>query len=248
MSTTNEPGMQSTDDQLKQCRICLDNDHPDDIISPCLCNGSSAYVHIKCLNNWRAQNANGRGFKYCTVCQFEYIIEPVTHDPVGDRKRLLKYHLFVIRDLTAIVLLLQLLIISVAFLLKFIDRNSGDMKNLFPNSLNHGFTVYYLSSIISLLALLGFIALVIFFVIANNGTNRGSISGSNCFKNTSCGGFVIVGVILACALVGIIFGVFLSVLIIRKIMTHHMNTIWLRQEADKFLVKDFQGRRHELQA
>ena len=247
MSITNDVDVQSTDDQLKQCRICLDTDHPDDIISPCLCNGSAAYVHRKCLNNWRSENANGRGFKYCNVCQFEYVIEPVTYDPVGDRKRLLKYHLFVIRDLIAIVLLLQLVIISVAFLLKFIDRNSGDIKNLFPNSINHGFTVYYLSSIISLLVLLGFIALVIFFIIANNGTNRGSTDGSSCFKNSSCGRFAIIGIILVCALVGIILGVFLSVLLIRKITTHHMNRIWLRQEADKYLVKDFQGRRHELE-
>ncbi|CAF5173447.1 unnamed protein product [Rotaria magnacalcarata] len=62
-----ESGQNSTaaNDQSKQCRICLDDDNPNDIISPCLCSGGSAYVHRKCLNEWRSENAGGRGFKYC---------------------------------------------------------------------------------------------------------------------------------------------------------------------------------------
>ncbi|CAF1545176.1 unnamed protein product, partial [Rotaria sordida] len=47
-------------EQEKQCRICLDTDNSNDIISPCLCSGNSAYVHRKCLNHWRAENKRGK--------------------------------------------------------------------------------------------------------------------------------------------------------------------------------------------
>ena len=75
------------------CRICFENDNPMDLISPCLCKGGSAYVHRKCLDNWRSLNENGRAFKFCDVCQFEYVVEPVVDDPSADRKRLLMFRL-----------------------------------------------------------------------------------------------------------------------------------------------------------
>ena len=77
----------------KSCRICFENDNPTDFISPCLCMGGSAYVHKKCLDNWRSLNENGRAFKFCDVCQFEYVIEPMVDDPSADRRRLLMFRL-----------------------------------------------------------------------------------------------------------------------------------------------------------
>jgi len=56
---------------VKQCRICLETDNENDLISPCLCSGSSADVHRKCLDNWRSLNTNGKAFKFCNVCEFE---------------------------------------------------------------------------------------------------------------------------------------------------------------------------------
>ncbi|CAF4624047.1 unnamed protein product [Rotaria sp. Silwood1] len=61
MSAGSDTGLLLSNDQLKQCRICLDTDNPDDIISPCLCTGNSAYVHRTCLNYWRAENKRGKG-------------------------------------------------------------------------------------------------------------------------------------------------------------------------------------------
>ena len=37
----------------KECRICLQSDDQDDMIAPCLCSGSSKYVHRSCLDRWR---------------------------------------------------------------------------------------------------------------------------------------------------------------------------------------------------
>jgi hypothetical protein len=33
----------------RQCRICLDTEHPHSMISPCMCSGTSAYIHEACL-------------------------------------------------------------------------------------------------------------------------------------------------------------------------------------------------------
>jgi hypothetical protein len=52
--------------------------------------------------------------------------------------------------------------------------------------------------------------------------------------------------ILICALVGVFVGIFLSAIILKKIMQHHTDKLWLRQETEKYIVKDFQGRRNEI--
>ncbi|OIV97527.1 hypothetical protein TanjilG_11051 [Lupinus angustifolius] len=36
-----------------QCRICLETDGRD-FIAPCMCKGTSKYVHRECLDHWRA--------------------------------------------------------------------------------------------------------------------------------------------------------------------------------------------------
>ncbi|CAF3359271.1 unnamed protein product [Rotaria socialis] len=237
-----ESGQNSTtaNSQSKQCRICLDDDNPNDIISPCLCSGGSAYIHRKCLNEWRSENAGGRGFKYCDVCKFEYIVESVSSDAKAERERLLKYYVFVIRDSTAIILLVQFVILVLAFLLKFMDRKSGNVKDLFPELIK-GFMVYYLSAVILLLAIVGLITMIIFFCAS---LSRSSSTG-NCNTNGMCGS--VVAFIIVCALVGLIVGVVASVILLKKLMKHHASQLWLRQEAEKYIIKDFQDRRSELE-
>jgi len=65
----------------KVCRICFDCEghgaeaHDNPLISPCLCAGSSRYVHRKCLQQWReTSKASGRSqaFYRCEVCHYEY--------------------------------------------------------------------------------------------------------------------------------------------------------------------------------
>jgi hypothetical protein len=254
MSVIDEAEPLPEHNRLKQCRICLDNDNTDDIISPCLCSGSSAYVHRTCLNKWRSENANGKAFKICDVCQFEYIIEIIINDSEADRKRLLKYRLLVSRDLSAIILLIQLVIISVASLLKAVDKFGENIKHLFSDSTD-GFMVYYLSAVVLLLAIIGLVGLIIVFYVGRNSggtsTNNRRYSSSNRSTSSTSSGnglFVImVVIILVCALIGIVIGIILSVITLRKIMKHHASKLWLRQEAEKYIVKDFQGRRNELE-
>ena len=43
-----------------ECRICFENEGIDNpFISPCLCKGTSKYVHLSCLMTWRQLNRDG---------------------------------------------------------------------------------------------------------------------------------------------------------------------------------------------
>jgi len=57
---------------MTQCRICLEDVSLNELISPCLCDGTSKYVHIECLNRWR--NTTPRAFLKCAECNFPYEI------------------------------------------------------------------------------------------------------------------------------------------------------------------------------
>jgi hypothetical protein len=227
-----------SNDQIKQCRICLDTDHPNDLISPCLCNGSSSYVHRKCLNDWRSENTNGKSFKYCDICQFEYVIETIINDSKEEKKRLFKYYLFVFRDIILINLIIQLTIIGLAFLLKILDKNTNDIKNIFPNSIN-GFCIYYFTAFILILAILGLFAFIIFCYAIGIDIN------DRAFKNNSNQKMKIL--ILIFAFIGIFIGIILSFIILKQIMKYNTQKLWLKQEAEKYIIKDFHGKRNELE-
>lgn len=195
MSVIDEVNLLPDYNQTKLCRICLNIENPNDMISPCLCSGNSSYVHRKCLNNYRTENANGKTFKFCNICHFEYIIETVINNPEVNRK----YHLFVIRDLISMVLLIQLIIFGLAYLLKILDNNNHSIKNLYPESIKE-FIIYYFS------------AIVLF----------------------TC----IVTIISICNVVDSCVGILLSVIVLKQIIKNHTSRIWLRQEAEKYIVKD----------
>lgn len=52
------------------CRICLEESN---LIQPCNCRGTSAFVHEKCLLTW----LNTANRTSCEICKFEYDIEEV---------------------------------------------------------------------------------------------------------------------------------------------------------------------------
>ena len=63
-----------------QCRICFEIEQFDDpLLHPCLCNGTSKFVHKYCLQKWRKMNYNKPPFFKCMECNFRYIIKYSTH-------------------------------------------------------------------------------------------------------------------------------------------------------------------------
>lgn len=56
----------------KECRICLEKNKIDEFIYPCLCMGTSKWVHSSCLNKWRQININTKPYKHCMECNYKY--------------------------------------------------------------------------------------------------------------------------------------------------------------------------------
>ncbi|KAF9435607.1 hypothetical protein BGZ76_005894 [Entomortierella beljakovae] len=60
----------------RQCRICLGGADEEDtlgrLISPCLCKGSMKYVHVECLNAWRARSQKRESHYKCDTCKYSF--------------------------------------------------------------------------------------------------------------------------------------------------------------------------------
>ena len=61
----------------KECRICFESDGSDNgqLIVPCKCDGTSRYIHRKCLDKWRETNVLTDAFYKCRECNDIYTIE-----------------------------------------------------------------------------------------------------------------------------------------------------------------------------
>ena len=53
-----ESSLSNADEDAPTCRICHSTTHRDDMISPCMCTGSSRYVHQRCLQQWIEMTTN----------------------------------------------------------------------------------------------------------------------------------------------------------------------------------------------
>lgn len=56
----------------RECRICFESTNGDDLISPCLCRGTSKWIHHSCLQTWRENSENDDARVKCMECNYEY--------------------------------------------------------------------------------------------------------------------------------------------------------------------------------
>ena len=89
--------MNHEEDVAATCRFCLETGSADGMIAPCLCAGTSQFVHRACLNEWRAQESMPRAFSHCPSCKFQYITDSPPEDPRERRCALWRFRLFVAR-------------------------------------------------------------------------------------------------------------------------------------------------------
>ncbi len=50
----------------RQCRICLDTENPETMITPCMCCGTSAYIHEACFQQYLEYYPD----RVCRVCHY----------------------------------------------------------------------------------------------------------------------------------------------------------------------------------
>jgi hypothetical protein len=59
--------------ELIECRICFEEETDyNPFINPCRCRGTSKYVHISCLNEWRNENIYRPAYDICMECRYRY--------------------------------------------------------------------------------------------------------------------------------------------------------------------------------
>ena len=65
-----------------ECRICFDSYSTlyDPMLSPCLCRGTSKWVHKSCIQHWREVNLGNEYFFICNTCRHEYSVRKVYPD------------------------------------------------------------------------------------------------------------------------------------------------------------------------
>jgi len=109
----------NNNDEERQCRICLESDFPHTMIAPCRCKGSSQWVHRDCLDEWRIHEED-RAFSHCTECQFQYHFVDTGH---AERQRKLqtRFCWFVSRDVCLVTVVIQIIILSLAWLVRLVD-------------------------------------------------------------------------------------------------------------------------------
>eukprot|EP00747_Dinoflagellata_sp_TGD_P017385 gnl/TRDRNA2_/TRDRNA2_125793_c0_seq1.p2 gnl/TRDRNA2_/TRDRNA2_125793_c0~~gnl/TRDRNA2_/TRDRNA2_125793_c0_seq1.p2 ORF type:complete len:162 (+),score=4.14 gnl/TRDRNA2_/TRDRNA2_125793_c0_seq1:91-576(+) len=59
------------------CRICMESKPVERLISPCNCRGTMKYVHVECLQHWRATCTSKLSKYRCDQCHGEYSISCV---------------------------------------------------------------------------------------------------------------------------------------------------------------------------
>lgn len=60
---------------IKECRICFEDDSDEQLIKPCLCNGTTKWIHKSCLQRWRQQNFENDKYNKCEICKFSYVLK-----------------------------------------------------------------------------------------------------------------------------------------------------------------------------
>jgi len=144
-------------DHERVCRICLEDDLPNEMIAPCSCKGSSKWVHRICLDHWRATNPDSIAFSKCTECLTNYRMEATAARAHGKR---IKYCLYVSHDIGFATLLVQLVIAIPGLIVWLIDRENGALTLTCKTNWCR-FGTYYACGLFLVLVGLGFYGLLL---------------------------------------------------------------------------------------
>lgn len=112
----NEKKKEKSTHQNMTCRICLEEDIPENMIVPCKCRGSALYVHRNCLDEWRSQNPSGENFSRCNQCRFRYIIEEPSNK-VDEAARQKAFKTAVKIDMILMIIIISFMIIGIGCIL-----------------------------------------------------------------------------------------------------------------------------------
>ena len=115
---------------MEVCRICLENEDGEKMISPCKCSGSQKFVHSECLSCWQESKLKSvlkypelyqlSDIRTCNVCKTEYTKTPTLSRSGLSSLTYLLYSLFNRYFYTILVILLAFAILSGLLLIPFV--------------------------------------------------------------------------------------------------------------------------------
>jgi hypothetical protein len=86
--------------KFDECKICLEKDDIDNLVSPCECKGSIKYIHYKCLENSIKSIKDGTK---CEICNYKYIFTKI-FDSMKFLKIITSYSIFIMINFVIIIL------------------------------------------------------------------------------------------------------------------------------------------------
>lgn len=150
------------------CRICFEEG--GELIAPCLCKGSSKWIHRDCLNHWRVSGSNPRALTNCCECGFQYhmrLERIISGDGESRRRAFLRR----LAGQTLMTFLgVQLLIVGLGILLRLADQEEWLVKffgfpqdngykdlhsGTFGEAIQHHKLTYYVSGILAFFLIVG---------------------------------------------------------------------------------------------
>ena len=227
-----------------QCRICLTEEclasvyaiHVAGYIQPCLCAGTSRWIHRQCLDQVRDANRYRPGYTQCLSCSGEYEYEDL--DRV--QARCPRWTWFVghmLADVLRLVCVWHMAVMSIGAMLILLDQQRKlvdllDMEPVVIDSLR-GLAAYYLWASIGLLALIGAASLSILAVVSCTG--RATIAVGWCAPaNPTC----LVASVLVLAVVGVIVGLVVAIHWFVARARQHVEDVWCMSEMRQLVVRD----------
>ena len=120
------------------CRICLEDDDQNNMITPCMCIGTSKYIHRSCLDQWRISETNNKCFTHCCQCNFAYNIYHYNYQD----DCITKIIKFLSKYILIFFILNNLIIFSLSLIIKRLDTNHN--IHFIPNH-SFYFSCYILS-------------------------------------------------------------------------------------------------------
>ena len=136
----------------KECRICFETNNSNTLISPCLCDGSSKYIHKNCLYEWMTKTTSDDAKIRCMECNFVYKYETSYIQNILIINTILnyRYNLYII---------FSILNIIYGYLLYLINNKKNILINI-PNNNNIYSNYYFCGCLLQLIIFIISISIV----------------------------------------------------------------------------------------
>lgn len=203
----------------RECRICLESDEQE-MISPCLCKGTSKWVHRQCLDTWRVMDDRYGTFHTCPTCKFNYEFE-----------NQVEWHLFFKMAALFLIHMLFEVCVVVAFSAAFVCvitliiqvRTDSAFVDTIPLGINTTFVIMGVMGFIHVAMTIGSVRLFCDLL--------SSTRGKSSLTDIAQGLLFILGV------VGVIVAVFISLSFLIDRARLHWQREWRSKIVDKYVVK-----------